>query len=55
MHRGPVAERYFAAILWPPVASSVVLTDHARRMIDREVDVVQWSRFDPSSNFSSFL
>ena len=55
MHRGPVAERYFAAILWPPVAASAVLTDHARRMIDREVDVVQWSRFDPSANFSSFL
>ena len=55
MHRGPIAERYFAAILWPPVAASVVLTDHARRMIDKEVDVVQWSRFDPSANFSSFL
>ena len=55
MHRGPSGERYFSAILWPPVASSVVLTEHARRMIDKEVDVVQWSRFDPAANFSSFL
>ena len=55
MHRGPIGERYFSAILWPPVASSVVLTEHARRMIDKEVDVVQWSRFDPAANFSSFL
>ena len=55
MHRGPSGERYFSAILWPPVASSVVLTEHARHMIDKEVDVVQWSRFDPAANFSSFL
>lgn len=55
MSRGPAAERYFAAILWPPVAAHAALAEHALRMIAEVADVVQWSSFDPGANFSAFL